>query len=800
MLAAPAAGFAAMGRPAIVPTLASTAQARPVFMAAEDLSLNNIDTQFDALQKKIELLQMQTEVKELQAALEASQAKLMEVQGSVGALADASPPQVSAAVESAVAAVTAEPEAIAATAAPVAEQLAPAAAPAVEQVVPAVAPVIEQVAPAAAPVAEQAAAAVAPVAEQAAAAVAPVTDVVPDAAASAVQESAAAAAASVQAAAEQAAAAAAAPVAEAVTSVAPVAAPAADAGALETVTSVVQGAGAAAASAMGSAQGAMGSAQSTIDSATTAAGSAMESFSLATPVFGVVLALAGLAAVGSLAMTQLDEAKYTFKTRGPAAQGWPGVPGAVAGGERRSEAEWATMMEKPRTAAEWSAMESGKEGVRTAAEWAAMEAKMRTAVQTTVTSPNGSRRSVAEWETILKGQARFEKRSATSIVADSLSNLAEDPIGWFYGPPSALNGGKQSSIGSVADGVKGYAASYLGWEAAFAVATAVVCIAGFPEEFFGAFGVSKDLALNKAGLDSYNSLNVARDMLPLRAGLALLTMGSAHENLVVGLEEYIRQLTYGDEPAPTPKSRLAAEDATVAIGSSYIGWEAAFWSAIALVAIAGQPSEVLGLPANTGLSQSVLPAFTLLNLARLDTKARIGLALLTAPWAAKTFGKPVQSYLRALVYADQVDEQVAYYQPPVDLQPTAPLPPAFQPAVPSQPLQPAVQPAVQPPPGGGVPDQAYAAAAAAGGEASLSFYEEYMARRAQREEGSALAAAVAAAAPTEGEQMAQAAAAAAAAADTPEMVGTVAPSAPASSLSMYEAYQKEKMGEAPTAP
>jgi len=164
-------------------------------------------------------------------------------------------------------------------------------------------------------------------------------------------------------------------------------------------------------------------------------------------------------------------------------------------------------------------------------------------------------------------------------------------------------------------------------------------------------------ALNLAGIQAYDFLMVAKASLPLRVGLSIATMGWAHEKIIWTLESWLAMLQY-EEPAPVyyvenEVTREALTRSGVALPVSYVAWEAAFWTAIAVTAVTGYPKEFFGVDARSDVTRVSAQALDLLNLARLDATTRLGLAVLTAPWADETLVDHVVGYLRALTYGDQ---------------------------------------------------------------------------------------------------------------------------------------------------
>ena len=250
-------------------------------------------------------------------------------------------------------------------------------------------------------------------------------------------------------------------------------------------------------------------------------------------------------------------------------------------------------------------------------------------------------------------------RSAPSIFFGGAANLLGAPLGWIYGGPTALTSGRPSTIASVQDAVLGFVAAYGASELAFYAAIALVCVVGFPGEFFN---LASDPALAQGGLDAYDALTAAEAFLPLRAALALTTTGWAHEAVVMPLEKWATQLNYAEPRVENDfvngdTSRSAVVRTVAAMPLSYIGWEAAFWTSVAAVGLAGYPKEFFGIEASEEIKSLSVQAFEFLSSAQTDPQTRLGLTLLSAPWVSETILDNAIKYIKALTYS--AEETVA---------------------------------------------------------------------------------------------------------------------------------------------
>ena len=279
-----------------------------------------------------------------------------------------------------------------------------------------------------------------------------------------------------------------------------------------------------------------------------------------------------------------------------------------------------------------------------------------------VTMPATAPSSDAEYEAYLAAvgaNGGKRDRSAPSILFGGAANLLGAPLGWIYGGPTALTSGRQSTIASVQDAVLGFVAAYGASELAFYAAIALVCVVGFPGEFFN---LASDPALAQGGLDAYDALTAAEAFLPLRAALALTTTGWAHEAVVMPLEKWATQLNYAEPRVENDfvngdTSRSAVVRTVAAMPLSYIGWEAAFWASVAAVGLVGYPKEFFGIEASEEIKSLSVQAFEFLSAARTDPQTRLGLALLSAPWVSETVLDNAIKYIKALTYS--AEETVA---------------------------------------------------------------------------------------------------------------------------------------------
>jgi hypothetical protein len=279
-----------------------------------------------------------------------------------------------------------------------------------------------------------------------------------------------------------------------------------------------------------------------------------------------------------------------------------------------------------------------------------------------VTMPATAPSSDAEYEAYLAAvgaNGGMRDRSAPSILFGGAANLLGAPLGWIYGGPTALTSGRQSTIASVQDAVLGFVAAYGASELAFYAAIALVCVVGFPGEFFN---LASDPALAQGGLDAYDALTAAEAFLPLRAALALTTTGWAHEAVVMPLEKWATQLNYAEPRVENDfvngdTSRSAVVRTVAAMPLSYIGWEAAFWASVAAVGLVGYPKEFFGIEASEEIKSLSVQAFEFLSAARTDPQTRLGLALLSAPWVSETILDNAIKYIKALTYS--AEETVA---------------------------------------------------------------------------------------------------------------------------------------------
>jgi hypothetical protein len=279
-----------------------------------------------------------------------------------------------------------------------------------------------------------------------------------------------------------------------------------------------------------------------------------------------------------------------------------------------------------------------------------------------ITMPATAPSSDAEYEAYLAAvgaNGGMRDRSAPSILFGGAANLLGAPLGWIYGGPTALTSGRQSTIASVQDAVLGFVAAYGASELAFYAAIALVCVVGFPGEFFN---LASDPALAQGGLDAYDALTAAEAFLPLRAALALTTTGWAHEAVVMPLEKWATQLNYAEPRVENDfvngdTSRSAVVRTVAAMPLSYIGWEAAFWASVAAVGLVGYPKEFFGIEASEEIKSLSVQAFEFLSAARTDPQTRLGLALLSAPWVSETILDNAIKYIKALTYS--AEETVA---------------------------------------------------------------------------------------------------------------------------------------------
>jgi hypothetical protein len=270
--------------------------------------------------------------------------------------------------------------------------------------------------------------------------------------------------------------------------------------------------------------------------------------------------------------------------------------------------------------------------------------------------------SDAEYEAYLAAvgaNGGMRDRSSPGILFGGAANLLGAPLGWIYGGPTALTSGRQSTIASVQDAVLGFVAAYGASELAFYAAIALVCVVGFPGEFFN---LASDPALAQGGLDAYDALTAAEAFLPLRAALALTTTGWAHEAVVMPLEKWATQLNYAEPRVENDfvngdTSRSAVVRTVAAMPLSYIGWEAAFWASVAAVGLVGYPKEFFGIEASEEIKSLSVQAFEFLSAARTDPQTRLGLALLSAPWVSETILDNAIKYIKALTYS--AEETVA---------------------------------------------------------------------------------------------------------------------------------------------
>ena len=279
-----------------------------------------------------------------------------------------------------------------------------------------------------------------------------------------------------------------------------------------------------------------------------------------------------------------------------------------------------------------------------------------------ITMPATAPSSDAEYEAYLAAvgaNGGMRDRSAPSIFFGGAANLLGAPLGWIYGGPTALTSGRQSTIASVQDAVLGFVAAYGASELAFYAAIALVCVVGFPGEFFN---LASDPALAQGGLDAYDALTAAEAFLPLRAALALTTTGWAHEAVVMPLEKWATQLNYAEPRVENDfvngdTSRSAVVRTVAAMPLSYIGWEAAFWTSVAAVGLAGYPKEFFGIEASEEIKSLSVQAFEFLSAAQTDPQTRLGLTLLSAPWVSETILDNAIKYIKALTYS--AEETVA---------------------------------------------------------------------------------------------------------------------------------------------
>ena len=279
-----------------------------------------------------------------------------------------------------------------------------------------------------------------------------------------------------------------------------------------------------------------------------------------------------------------------------------------------------------------------------------------------ITMPATAPSSDAEYEAYLAAvgaNGGMRDRSAPSILFGGAANLLGAPLGWIYGGPTALTSGRQSTIASVQDAVLGFVAAYGASELAFYAAIALVCVVGFPGEFFN---LASDPALAQGGLDAYDALTAAEAFLPLRAALALTTTGWAHEAVVMPLEKWATQLNYAEPRVENDfvngdTSRSAVVRTVAAMPLSYIGWEAAFWTSVAAVGLAGYPKEFFGIEASEEIKSLSVQAFEFLSAAQTDPQTRLGLTLLSAPWVSETILDNAIKYIKALTY--NAEETVA---------------------------------------------------------------------------------------------------------------------------------------------
>lgn len=164
-----------------------------------------------------------------------------------------------------------------------------------------------------------------------------------------------------------------------------------------------------------------------------------------------------------------------------------------------------------------------------------------------------------------RGYRSEAQRSAPTIFFEGLENLKAEPVGWFFGAPSALysnlpprpgarppweaplmsapvRGGASSAGGPPSEtkellqkvkdaGVAG-AISYAAWELAFWGVSVPVCIVGYQAAtgHWPDFGSQEDLA--QLGAEAFAFVNVARFAVPLRIGLALGTTPWVQSNIV----------------------------------------------------------------------------------------------------------------------------------------------------------------------------------------------------------------------------------------------------------------------------
>ena len=279
-----------------------------------------------------------------------------------------------------------------------------------------------------------------------------------------------------------------------------------------------------------------------------------------------------------------------------------------------------------------------------------------------ITMPATAPSSDAEYEAYLAAvgaNGGMRDRSAPSIFFGGAANLLGAPLGWIYGGPTALTSGRPSTIASVQDAVLGFVAAYGASELAFYAAIALVCVVGFPGEFFN---LASDPALAQGGLDAYDALTAAEAFLPLRAALALTTTGWAHEAVVMPLEKWATQLNYAEPRVENDfvngdTSRSAVVRTVAAMPLSYIGWEAAFWTSVAAVGLAGYPKEFFGIEASEEIKSLSVQAFEFLSSAQTDPQTRLGLTLLSAPWVSETILDNAIKYIKALTYS--AEETVA---------------------------------------------------------------------------------------------------------------------------------------------
>ena len=279
-----------------------------------------------------------------------------------------------------------------------------------------------------------------------------------------------------------------------------------------------------------------------------------------------------------------------------------------------------------------------------------------------ITMPATAPSSDPEYEAYLAAvgaNGGMRDRSAPSILFGGAANLLGAPLGWIYGGPTALTSGRQSTIASVQDAVLGFVAAYGASELAFYAAIALVCVVGFPGEFFN---LASDPALAQGGLDAYDALTAAEAFLPLRAALALTTTGWAHEAVVMPLEKWATQLNYAEPRVENDfvngdTSRSAVVRTVAAMPLSYIGWEAAFWTSVAAVGLAGYPKEFFGIEASEEIKSLSVQAFEFLSAAQTDPQTRLGLTLLSAPWVSETILDNAIKYIKALTYS--AEETVA---------------------------------------------------------------------------------------------------------------------------------------------